>query len=116
MGSSVYVDAFHSSQFEPLLINGKVIQYVNSVKNLGMYMDSTLTWPNHCTYVIKKVYGLLVQLRRCFSDMPLHIRRTLVQSLILPHFDYMLPVCTNISKICLNFKEHKMPALGSYAM
>ena len=98
IGSIAYVSQFYQGNYPPLEINGNVIPFQQVVKNLGIFMDSTLSWGEHCNYVINKVFGILAQLRRNFSYIPQHVRRTLVQSLIFPHFDYILPLCTNITQ------------------
>lgn len=98
LGSAAYVGQFNQSYHQPLKVDGNIIHFQQVVKNLGILMDPTLSWNEHCNYVINKVFSILAQLRRNFSYIPLHVRRTLVQALIFPHFDYLLPLCTNISQ------------------
>jgi len=98
IGSSAYVCQFKHGNSPPLELNGNVIPFQQVVNNLGMLMDPTLSWGEHCNFVINKVFSILPQLRINFSYIPQHVRRTLVQSLIFPHFDYMLPLCTNITQ------------------
>jgi hypothetical protein len=98
MGSAAYVSLFDQSHHQPLVVNGNTIPYQQVVKNLGIFMDPSLSWNEHCGFLINKVFSILAQLRRNFSYIPFHVRRTLVQSLIFPHFDYLLPLCTNISQ------------------
>jgi hypothetical protein len=98
LGSAAYVSQFNHKNFPNLEVNGSVIPYMQCVKNLGIYLDSTLSWNEHCNFVINKVFCIVAQLRRNFSYIPFHIRRVLVQSLIFPYFDYLLPLCTNITQ------------------
>ena len=98
IGSAAYVSQFNQSIYPPLEINGNIIPFVQTVKNLGIIMDPTLSWSEHCNYVINKVFCILAQLRRNFSYIPLHVRRLLVQTLIFPYFDHVLPLCTNITQ------------------
>jgi len=98
IGSAAYVSQFNQSNHPSLEINGNIIPFVQTVKNLGILMDSTFNWSDHCTYVTNKVFCILAQLRRNFSYIPLHVRRILIQTLIFPHFDYILPLCTNITQ------------------
>ncbi|KAJ1526320.1 hypothetical protein ONE63_009469 [Megalurothrips usitatus] len=99
MGSEAYLGLFKGVPRQPLVVDGHTIEFKEVVKNLGVLLDSTLSWNEHCNYVISKVFSILAQLSRNFSYIPLHIRRILVQALIFPHFDYILPLCTNISKL-----------------
>lgn len=98
LGSQIYVSKFNEGDYAPLQMEGMVIPFQQLVKNLGIIMDPTLSWSEHCNYIINKVFRILAQIRRNASFIPQHVRRTLVQSLILPHFDYMLPLCTNIGQ------------------
>ena len=98
LGSSAYVNMFQSNDNSTLKIQNTAISYDNVVKNLGIFMDATLSWNDHCFYIINKVFSILAQLRRNFSYIPVQTRRMLVQTLIFPHFDYMLPLCTDLSQ------------------
>lgn len=100
IGSCPYVKRLYSCDSGlSIEIDGVTLSCKTSVLNLGVLIDSTLTWNDHCSFVINKVYSILSQLRRNFSYTPLHIRKLLVQTLIFPYFTYVLPLFTNISAV-----------------
>lgn len=87
-------ESYHVTQFE---VNGISIPFQNSVNNLGVIFDSTLSWKDHCLSIVKKVLGSIAQLRRNASFIPLDIRKLLVQSLIFPQFDRCALLFTDLS-------------------
>lgn len=97
LGSQQYIKDFRASEAPPLIVNDVLVPYVNSVRNLGIIFDSTLSWTEHCMTVIKKVFGTLAQLRRTLSFIPTHVKKMLVQTLIFPRFDFALPLLTDLS-------------------
>jgi len=113
LGSAPYVRRLYDSGLS-LEIGGTILSCVPVVKNLGVLIDSTLSWNDHSTFVINKVFSILAQLRRCFSFTPLHIRKRLVQTLIFPHFYYALPLCTNISVVNMQKLQRAQNACVRY--
>lgn len=81
----------------PLIVNGFVIPYSDTVKNLGVIFDTTLSWTEHCNALVRKVFGTLAELRRNISYIPPNIRKILVTSLVMPHLDYPTLLFTDIS-------------------
>ena len=71
-----------------LTLDGVQIPLYKSVKNLGLYLNENLLWSNHVTYICKKVYLSLQNLRRLGYFLPPSLKIQLVKSLIMPHFDY----------------------------
>ncbi|KAG7308368.1 hypothetical protein JYU34_005566 [Plutella xylostella] len=77
-----------------MLINGKLtydgteIRFVNTVKNLGVIMDSTLSWLPQVEAVSKKMFASFHSLKRMQFFLPHHTKITLAQSLLLPILDY----------------------------
>ena len=57
-GSKPYISRIYSAGCSSIVVKGAPIQFVKVVKNLGVIMDSTLTWQNH----IDKVISRLIQL------------------------------------------------------
>ena len=69
-------------------LQGEPIEIVNSYKYLGIWLDTKLSFTVHIEHLVKKLrrkIGFLYRNKSCFS---VSTRRSLVQSLILPVFDY----------------------------
>jgi hypothetical protein len=96
-GSNQYVTMIQDMTVPSLVINGCVIPYSASVNNLGVIYDCKLSWDEHCMMLVKKVFGILAQLRRNFAFIPPNVRRILVDTLVMPHLDYSSALFTDIS-------------------
>ncbi|CAG9097177.1 unnamed protein product [Plutella xylostella] len=64
------------------------IPYVTSVKNLGVIMDSTLSWIPQVDAVSRKMFASFHSLKRLQYFLPFMTKITLAQSLLLPILDY----------------------------
>lgn len=64
------------------------LEYSSSVKNLGVWLESDLSWVKHTNILAGRVYATLRQLRAAGSCLPLNLRIDLIRSLIFPHLDY----------------------------
>lgn len=82
----------------PLSLLGSQIKFSDTVKNLGVFFDTTLSWDKHISSICQKVYGSLNNLNKFRDVTPEIIRLRLVKSLILPHFDYCSFVYCDINK------------------
>ena len=71
-----------------LTLNGKIIPFQNSVRNLGLHMTNDLSWTGHVKHLCNKTYASLHSLNRLKNFLPTKLKTMLVQSLIMPHFDY----------------------------
>lgn len=69
-------------------VEGVTLPYETCVKNLGILMDSGLTWLEQVEMVHRRVYSILYQIGRLREFLPLQTRAQLVRALIMPHFDY----------------------------
>jgi hypothetical protein len=115
LGSASYVKRLYAkADGLTIEIGESLLTCVPVVKNLGVFVDSTLTWNEHCIYVINKVFSVLAQLRRTFSYTPLHIRKMLVQMLVFPHFYYVLPLFTNLSVVNMHKLQRAQNACVRY--
>ena len=77
-------------------INDITVPYCDKVKNLGVVFDSSLSWSNQVSSVCQKVYYALHRLYKFRSITPIATRIRLVNSLILPLFDYSLVAYCNL--------------------
>lgn len=72
----------------PITINGDAIEYVDEVRDLGYYLNRTLTSESHSRIIHKKVYGSLATIYP-LKFLPTETKLQLVKTLILPIIDYM---------------------------
>ena len=71
-------------------INRKVINAKDSIKYLGVLIDSTLSWKNHIVNISKKIpraIGIMYKLR---PSLPLKVMRNLYYNLIYSHIIYAI--------------------------
>jgi len=70
-------------------LSSKSIPYEReSVRNLGVLFDSSLSWHHHTTFICNKIYSCLHPLKRLKYILPQSIKAKLVESLISPVADY----------------------------
>ena len=88
---------FGSSQYISCIPDNTNIQLGNvtlipsqSVKNLGVHMDSCLTFNVHIDEIHKKVTGILLFINRVSDNFDLECRVMVVQSLVLSILNYCL--------------------------
>lgn len=79
------------------MVDGIQVRYERSINNLGIMMDSALSWRDHVGHISNRVYKILYQLRRDSHIFPTNIRIHLIKTLILPHFDYGCLVYNDLS-------------------
>ena len=68
--------------------NGKPLERVTTTKILGVHMDEHLTWSDHITALLTSCYAALAVLRKLRNLAPYHVRKQLVESLVLSKLDY----------------------------
>ncbi|KAJ4448912.1 hypothetical protein ANN_00304 [Periplaneta americana] len=71
----------------PVKLNKTIIPFSSTVKNLRVHFESNLSWDTHIKYTCKKAFSILHSLKRLYH-YPSKLKQTLVQTFILPHFDY----------------------------
>jgi hypothetical protein len=81
-----------------LKINNTEIPFINSAKNLGVIIDSKLSWEEQANLVCKKAYGSLFSLFKLQKFIPQNLKARLISALVMPHFDYCDFVCSDITK------------------
>lgn len=69
-------------------IDNTEIDYSSSVNNLGVTLDQSFTWIPQASAVCKKSYSTIHSMKRLRHIQPLQLKKLLVQSLVLPIFDY----------------------------
>lgn len=69
-------------------LNGVVIPYFSSVKNLGLIFNERLTWSDHVVKVSQRIFIGLRNLWPMSKSTPLRTRILLARSLLMPHLEY----------------------------
>ncbi len=64
------------------------LEEVNSVKDLGVYVDSELDFSKHCNEMIKKANRILATIRRTFHHLDASNMTPLYKSLVRPYLEY----------------------------
>ena len=72
--------------------NDDYIQEIETVKDLGILIDSDLKFTSHVTSVIKKVKQRSGWIFRNFTSRNHTILKTMWKSIIQPHLDYCSPL------------------------
>ena len=90
MDACLYTPEAHALQDHYPLIscNGKPLERVTTTKILGVHMDEHLTWSDHTTALLTSCYAALAVLRKLRNLAPYHVRKQLVESLVLSKLDY----------------------------
>lgn len=76
-------------------INTDVIGFVNSSKNLGVIFNDKLTWSDHISVVVGRVYGMLRNLWAVKYSTPLEIRMLLAKTYLIPVLLYGCEIFAN---------------------
>lgn len=71
-----------------LSVGGLIIEQVVEAKLLGVIVDSRLTWNVQIKSILNKMGRSMAVVRHCRKSIPMRIRKTLVESIVLCHLDY----------------------------
>ena len=66
----------------------KEIEHVDIEKDLGVFMDSELSFHDHITKKVNKANSLVGIIRRCFSFIDIDTFKKLYSSFVRPHLEY----------------------------
>lgn len=102
IGSHRQLSRLESVSVSPIIFDGSIIPVSERVKDLGLILDSNLSWHGQITEVSRKVSGTLRYLYKYKNFLPVSTKKLLVQTLILPIIDYADVCTTNISQESLN--------------
>ena len=76
------------SSIEPLIISGSIVQPTQSVRNLGVIFDSSMSFANHSKQLAARCYYHLRQIRGIRRSLTVDSCHALVRALILSRLDY----------------------------
>lgn len=83
-----------------LFLENTPIEYQEVVKNLGMQIDSMLSWHKHIDFTVSRVYQGLKNLWRHAKYTPRQLRERLVKALLVPIITYGDSVYCNFDSAC----------------
>ncbi|KAJ4450710.1 hypothetical protein ANN_02140 [Periplaneta americana] len=81
----------------PVKLNDTIIPFASCVKNLGVYFDTHLNWNNQVTHITKKVLSILHSLNSIRKFLPVSLKKILVETLVMLHFDYFDFLLTDLN-------------------
>lgn len=105
IGSPHFMSRVDWGSLPPVTYDSSIIPYCTSVRDLGIYLDPTLSWSNHIKELSKKTFAAISSLRRLQSFLPISTKTMLAQSLLLPVLDYADASFTNLTEDLLNKLE-----------
>jgi hypothetical protein len=77
-------------------IDNQTIIPEDTVKFLGIYLDSKLTWKAHLISKANQIARVNAILSKLKHQLPVHILKTIYTSLILPHIQYSITAWGNL--------------------
>ncbi|PIK43361.1 hypothetical protein BSL78_19793 [Apostichopus japonicus] len=77
---------------ERTIIHNTSVERTSSTMYLGVCIDNKLTFSNHISKVLAKVYHIVATLMYIAPHFPVHIRERVFEASILPNIIYAVPV------------------------
>ena len=105
IGSQRLLSNINLSELPQLSLNGAVIPFLTTVKDLGLLIDQNLTWQPHLNDVNSRIFSIIHSLKRLQNFIPLKTKVHLCQTLLLPLLDYGDVCYLNITEQLLNKLE-----------
>ena len=84
----------------------------DSVRVLGVTIDSHLTWVDHISSIVRRCYCVLVGLARMRHKLPKCTRRLLVEALVFPHLRY----CVNVWGSCTANQKQRVQKVINFGV
>ena len=100
------------TQVPDFFIGETKVELANSLKILGVTIDCTLTYCEHISNMLKKVYAKIGVLRRLKRLMPRNVSLSLYKAYLLPHLEYCSPLLIGINKTL----NSKLESANKYAL
>ena len=80
------------TQLPSITFMGETLKCTDKVKNLGVTMDSNLSWKYHIKNLTGKCLGMLLGLLHAKHSLPLSLLPRLIDSLVMSHVRYCIQV------------------------
>ena len=87
--STSQMSSYHSLAERPihLSVGDKPLERVHSIKLLGVHMTDNLKWDDNIKHLASSCYGILAALRKTKNFANYHLRKYLVECLVLSRLD-----------------------------
>jgi len=95
----IYKRPIDTSNLPQIKLSDQNIEYVTSVRNLGIVFDHTLSWNSHITSTIGKTYGMLRSLWTTQYFTPIKVRMLLAKTFLLPTLLFGCEIYANCDSI-----------------
>lgn len=105
IGNSRQISKLDYPSLPPVIFDGSALPYSHTVKNLGIIMDSNLSWKPQVSAVSKKVFGAYGSLKRWKNLLPVKTKILLANTLLLPILDYADACYLDLNEDLLNKLE-----------
>lgn len=97
LGSPAYVNEIDFKILPEIIVKGQTITFVTHARNLGVLMQSNLSWNMHVSNISSRVHGVLYKLKHQKNALSTSLRIKLVTTLIFPIIDYCCVVYNDIT-------------------
>jgi hypothetical protein len=87
----------HQIPTDPVRVGGASVRPVQSVRDLGVYLDADMTMKTHVTTVVRSCFAALRQIRSVRRSLPRHALLTLIRALVVSKVDYCNSVLAGLS-------------------
>ena len=81
-----------SAETPPVILDGSPLMSIATQKYLGVVIDSDLCWSSHISALCKKMAYYLYLIGYHQRNLPVAVLKMLIQSLVLSHRRYAMPV------------------------
>ena len=72
----------------PITVRDHILDRVTTFKILGTWFNENLKWTDQTKYLHSSCYGVLSSLRKIRNTTPWHVKKQLVESLVISKLDY----------------------------
>ena len=88
--STPQMSSYHSLAERPIHLSAgdKPLEHVHSIKFLGVQMTDTLKWDDHVKHLASSCYGVLVALWKIKNFSSYHLRKHLLEYMVLSCLDF----------------------------
>ena len=104
LGSHTHVPEFFIAETK--------VELENSLKILGVTIDDKLTYCEHISNMLKKIYAKIGVLNLLKRLMPCNVSLSLYNAYLLPHLEYCSPLLIGINKTL----NSKLESANKYAL
>lgn len=105
IGSTFQLSKLNRSKLPAILYDNVSLTLCSHVKNLGLLIDSNLSWSVQVAEVSRKIFATISSFKRLKHLLPVKTKICLAQSLLLPILDYADCSYTDLTEEQLNKLE-----------